>query len=437
MARHELRRRPSGRLDTLPDHLLLSICCSPGCVASRDLARLQRVARGFWAFRGALAADGSEATLADCAAERLVSSRADAWRVQSRPRESWLGILHVLERLPPLPAVASGGAHTVVAQCGSSGGMVAFGSNQSYQLGASEGGGQLQRGSTERFTDIENRDEEVVLAPRVVPGGTRAVAVAAGAMHSMCLEDGGTAYTWGADRYCALGAGGLVRSERGAGGNAAHEMSGCKHAYICMPRRVTLPNPHARVSQVSCGDHHSACVTADGQLLTWGHAGSGRLGLDARVDVNYAAVSEPRRVQSLAGQRVYAVDCGAETTGAIVEGGRLHMCGRLPGKPARLAYLPVWVQFPGGAQVIALSCGRYHFLATAALSSGGGDSTNVVGVELFEWGCSVYPAAASPQRHKGFYSLQPTSRRRQRWQPLADPPPRWPRSPAGQTSARS
>ncbi len=45
---------------------------------------------------------------------------------------------------------------------------------------------------------------------------------------------------------------------------------------IDIPRRVKVPT--ARLVSVAAGNFHSACVTTDGELFTWGNARHGECG---------------------------------------------------------------------------------------------------------------------------------------------------------------
>ena len=54
-----------------------------------------------------------------------------------------------------------------------------------------------------------------------------------------------------------------------------------------------------RVTQVACGGSHSACVTAEGHLYTWGRGRYGRLGHGDSDDQ-----SRPKLVETLVGWKV-------------------------------------------------------------------------------------------------------------------------------------
>lgn len=82
---------------------------------------------------------------------------------------------------------------------------------------------------------------------------------------------------------------------------------------------------------IAAGEHHSAAVTADGLLYTWGRGSEGQLGhglhseraIAAGGD-SFASVPVPRFVASLDGARVVAVACGARFTVLVVASGAVR-----------------------------------------------------------------------------------------------------------------
>jgi hypothetical protein len=239
-------------LNTLPDHLILSVLLAPGSALSAiELARLERVSKVFRARKAQLllsddaggahdaaqpepavdAAGTASASLVECAAERKLQRRVDAWRIARRPGETWKYALHALERLLcPLPTVAVGRSHTLVlrpAHSTSPAGhrqLIAFGSDQFFQLGlglglGSEGdrlgqaavaansqpvvaGGRSRRSHWWTPEEAARRSSPPFIA--VVDAGStgagaagQLVGVAAGAAHSVALTKSGELYSWG------------------------------------------------------------------------------------------------------------------------------------------------------------------------------------------------------------------------------------------------
>lgn len=95
------------------------------------------------------------------------------------------------------------------------------------------------------------------------------------------------------------------------------------------------PTPRLRAVSISAGKHHSAAVTPDGQLYTWGSAEGGRLGHPDRTYTVFNGDIEttlmvnttyPKRVQALADRRATAVQCSGDATAVVVaaEFERMH-----------------------------------------------------------------------------------------------------------------
>ncbi|XP_055812475.1 ultraviolet-B receptor UVR8-like isoform X2 [Solanum dulcamara] len=110
-----------------------------------------------------------------------------------------------------------------------------------------------------------------VLRPTCVSSllNTRIEAVAGGLWHSVCLCDHGRVYTFGGNQFGQLGLG-----------------TGTDHTETS-PRLVDasiLENEHAKV--VSCGARHSAIMTEDSKIYSWGWNKYGQLGLGDTIDRN-------------------------------------------------------------------------------------------------------------------------------------------------------
>jgi hypothetical protein len=239
---------------------------------------------------------------------------------------------------PSLRAVACGSGH-VLAAC-SEGRCFAWGRNSAGQLGTTEGaaGAPLTMG-----------------APHVVGalGGSWTFAVAAGDCHSLCIAVAAS------DRHSlatAAGAGGGARAVWAWGCNAhgqlglvAEEVAegGIIGGAGARPRRVALVPEAAGAAAVAaaepcalaCGWSHSACVSADGALWTWGWGLYLQLGHGEPLDER-----RPRVVRALDGIAVGVGNTGAGAAGIASRG------------------------------VAGVACGAWH---TAALSTSG---------DLYSWG---------------------------------------------------
>ena len=123
----------------------------------------------------------------------------------------------------------------------------------------------------------------------------RAVATSRGSDgHTLALTEDGRVFSWGDGDYGKLGH-----------GNAATQKS---------PKQILGPLSGKVVVQISAGYRHSAAVTTDGQLFTWGEGDFGRLG---HGDSQFRFV--PTLVKDI---MVGSVSCGAAHTLALSSDGK-------------------------------------------------------------------------------------------------------------------
>lgn len=122
--------------------------------------------------------------------------------------------------------------------------------------------------------------------------GVQVVHIACGCWHSAALTSAGAVYTWGSCKSGQLG--------------QAHKNS------VPTPR-VVLQGRGGGIIMVACGTAHTAALSANGDLYTWGKHDDGRLGYDTSADQ-----TTPRVVDVLVGRKVQQVVCGVYDTAAIV-----------------------------------------------------------------------------------------------------------------------
>ncbi|KAF0026579.1 hypothetical protein F2P81_021316 [Scophthalmus maximus] len=80
-----------------------------------------------------------------------------------------------------------------------------------------------------------------------------------------------------------------------------------------MPSKFWLKNDHP--VHISCGGEHTAVITVDGGLYTFGESANGRLGLQVEQLADHRV---PQRVRGILG-RVIQVSCGGEHTAVLTE----------------------------------------------------------------------------------------------------------------------
>eukprot|EP00887_Chlorella_sp_A99_P000742 scaffold5.g742.t1 len=197
--------------------------------------------------------------------------------------------------------VSCGAAHTVAVT--DAGVVVACGLAEYGQLGLGPGAG----------ASVDH--------PRMVRAlkGARVVRVAVGGNHTLALGADGCVWSAGDDSFGALG----------RGGGAAD-----------VPRPV-LPLWPLGIVMVAAGDNHSAALTLDGRLLTWGRGKHGQLGLGdfenrsqptlvkalAGVPLRQGDICYPKLVAGLEGRHIVQVAAGGRHTLALAEDSSLWAFG--------------------------------------------------------------------------------------------------------------
>lgn len=156
--------------------------------------------------------------------------------------------------------------------------------------GGGAGGAGGAPGGADKFLDDESP--------------TKIVSVAAGAKHSLYMTVEGHVYSWGSDENGQCG------QERDAG-QGPH-----------IPEQVKAHIGGLRVVGIACGAEHSLCVTARGDVYTWGQGSSGQLGHGSQSSIN-----RPALVQLLSAHLIVAVDGGEDNSAAITDAGELYTWG--------------------------------------------------------------------------------------------------------------
>jgi len=177
----------------LPTHIFISICASHG-LSVFDLGALESAASHFRRRVATLSGFGQRAaTLLDCAAEIMLVAHEHSWRVAPRTDDSVVYLLYILERkLWALQHLSAGSEHNLVI---SKKRLFAFGANDAYELGLTEGD-IVQRGHRATIPHHEqphrNTPQPVLLDADLEP-----VSVSASMHNSTCLVGRGELYAWG------------------------------------------------------------------------------------------------------------------------------------------------------------------------------------------------------------------------------------------------
>jgi len=189
--------------------------------------------------------------------------------------------------------------------------MVTAGRAHSVALGAE---GRVWTWGYGRFGQLGHNDQENRLVPTLVAGealgGAAAVLVAAGSGHTMALTLEGELWVWGGGRYGQLGLGDeanrLVPTLVGAGA-----------AFGGLP-----------VLTVACGEIHTLAVTKDGALWTFGNGAIGALGHN---DHNNRLVPTRIEAQHFGNANIVSTAGGGSHSAAVTEDGTLYTWGNASG----------------------------------------------------------------------------------------------------------
>ncbi|XP_073117500.1 ultraviolet-B receptor UVR8 isoform X2 [Elaeis guineensis] len=129
------------------------------------------------------------------------------------------------------------------------------------------------------------------------------VSIACGGAHTLFLTESGRVYATGLNDFGQLG----VKSVK---------------SHTLEPVEILgLPE---KVAQISAGYYHSCVITENGELFVWGKNSSGQLGLGKRAE---SIVSTPTRVDCLDGIRVKVAELGLEHSIAITDEGNVLSWG--------------------------------------------------------------------------------------------------------------
>ncbi|KAF6027961.1 RCCD1 [Bugula neritina] len=155
--------------------------------------------------------------------------------------------------------------------------------------------GQLGHGDLESLTE-----------PRLVEAlsGVFIVDAVAGGWHTLVLSDTGDVYSWGWNESGQVGKPCLKDShgEPQCGDRVGHSM-------IMYPSLLFEDNCDITITSISCGSRHSAAVTSDGKLYSWGWNGYGQLLLPKDV-----IVQDSPNLYTDTNTRFTSVKCGGWST---------------------------------------------------------------------------------------------------------------------------
>ena len=349
----------------LSDELCISVLTASEAsgapvLGATDLASVETSCSHFHCSRQADV--GGAASLPERAAQLLLLGRADAWRIHVGGNESHKLALYLLQigALPSVLAgtISAGLSHTVLTE---------LGAEVIYSCGAG-GAGQLGFMSAQA-DDAAVPSPVTPEAPNNLVGlreleGLRAHHPRA-AVHMngriACLSAGGI-------HTLAAGSCGVVSWGDAGAGALGH---GFAPSHSSQPAPRIVGSLRQSVTLVAAGLRHSACVTAEGQLWTFGEGFGGKLGHGSEANC-----FEPTRVERL-DERAVRVACGGHSTAVVTAGRRLLLWGMVSPTSMEGVRVPTEVELLSEGEPVPMrdvSCGVVHY---AAVSWDG---------RLFTWG---------------------------------------------------
>ncbi|XP_064458774.1 probable E3 ubiquitin-protein ligase HERC4 isoform X2 [Ornithodoros turicata] len=239
-----------------------------------------------------------------------------------------------------LEQVSALAAHEIRAvSCGQDHSLALSEAGQVFSWGCNKDG-QLGNDST----DPQHNKPKVIKKLAVM----QVVQIASGALHSLALTINGELYAWGSNSNGQLGIG------EKDGGRSSHR-SPCRVTHL-----AGIP-----LTQVACGGYHSVALTLSGALFVWGLNSFGQLGTNDKNDRFVPTV-----LKSLRSQRIKHVCCGENHTACLTSDGGVFTFGC--GTYGQLGHgakanetVPKRISELMGTIITQLACGRCHTLAYA------------------------------------------------------------------------
>ncbi|PAN46224.1 hypothetical protein PAHAL_9G171000 [Panicum hallii] len=208
--------------------------------------------------------------------------------------------------------------------------------------------------------------------------------VSCGAVHVVALSEDGLLQAWGYNEYGQLGRGFTSQGLQGA------------RVLTAYARFLDDAPEQVKIVRVSCGEYHTAAISENGEVYTWGLGSMGQLGHCSLQSGDKELI--PRRIVALDRIVVTDVSCGGVHSCAVTEGGALYAWGgghvgqlgvgpqsgffscSLNGSDMLLRNIPVLV-IPSGVRLA--TCGHSHTLVS--MKDG----------RIYGWGYNSYGQAAN------------------------------------------
>jgi uncharacterized repeat protein (TIGR02543 family) len=208
-------------------------------------------------------------------------------------------------------------------------------------------------------------DDYDPLASMILYPGETILSVSLGRNHSALLTSKGRIFTWGDNKYGQLGDQTTVN----------------KLVPVDITAHFNL-EADEKIIRIALGDNHSAVLTSNGRVFTWGINDFGQLGNDTKIDSN-APIDITTFIDLEFGEMITNISLGRNHTAAITSMGRMftwgdNRYGQLGNNTTSESLIPIDITsefgLTNGETIVNLSLGRNH---TAAITSTG---------RIFTWG---------------------------------------------------
>ena len=181
--------------------------------------------------------------------------------------------------------------------------------------------------------------------------------VSLGKSYSMALTSTGRVFTWGNNDYGQLG------NESTLSGNLPIEITA----------RLGLNNSETVVS-ISLGSSHSAILTSEGRVFTWGRNYEGQLG-DGTVSCKDKPIEITNQFNLSAGETIVNISLGYNNSSAISSTGKVFIWGSGTNIPADITSQ---FSLSAGETITSISLGNSHYIVTTSTG------------RVFTWGDNSY-----------------------------------------------
>ncbi|KAG4302920.1 hypothetical protein PCANB_000763 [Pneumocystis canis] len=205
------------------------------------------------------------------------------------------------------------------------------------------------------------------------------VSVVCGTDHVLALTAYGSVFSWGNGQQFQLG----------------HRVVERTRLNALIPREFGLK----KIKAIGAGSYHSFAISYDGRVYSWGLNQFGQCGIESSSGEDGTVVCSPTHIQSLDSYNIVYITGGEHHSAALTEDGELLVWGRLDANQLGIprAYLPKYTVYdasnrprfvpiptkvPGIPRVSRIYCGTHHNLVIlkddgSAWSWGFGESYQV------------------------------------------------------------